>query len=319
MILNELFENNKDLISRSALSEEVKNNDFNWLKNKLQCLHLIARQPPIDIDQIKNQAIDEFSKALIDKLEDYKTKAYVTGITDNPYEFGACSGMNSAMKIVNEMTEEYKHTGLERENENMSMTENEAIERLQTLNIILTDKAGHKEDGIDKIFTFSDITAICKAIQALEEIQQYKEIGTVQGYERAIQVSLENYNLYKEYKAKVQEFEAIGTIDDYWKLNEMCKEYSAIGTVEELKALRSDNFTEDLLNVGFTKGYNKAIDEFTERLKEKLQAMSDEPAYYHENEDYFVGICSAENVVDDIAEQLKNGTDINREDIDLDR
>ena len=51
----------------------------------------------------------------------------------------------------------------------MSMTENEAIKRLQTLNIILTDKAGHKEDGFEKIFTFSDITAICTAIQALEK------------------------------------------------------------------------------------------------------------------------------------------------------
>lgn len=60
------------------------------------------------------------------------------------------------------------------------MTENEAIERLQTLNIILTDKAGHEEDGIEKIFTFSDITAICTAIQALEEIQQYRAIGTVE-------------------------------------------------------------------------------------------------------------------------------------------
>ena len=32
--------------------------------------------------------------------------------------------------------------------------------------------------------------------------------------------------------------------------------------LEELKAIKSDDFTDDLLNMGFTKGYNKAIDDF---------------------------------------------------------
>ena len=32
--------------------------------------------------------------------------------------------------------------------------------------------------------------------------------------------------------------------------------------MEELKAIKSDGFTDDLLNMGFTKGYNKAIDDF---------------------------------------------------------
>ena len=32
--------------------------------------------------------------------------------------------------------------------------------------------------------------------------------------------------------------------------------------LEELKAIKSDEFTDDLLNMGFTKGYNKAIDDF---------------------------------------------------------
>lgn len=47
--------------------------------------------------------------------------------------------------------------------------------------------------------------------------------------------------------------------------------YKAIGTVEEFKAFRSDDFTQDLLNMGYTKGlkdgYEKAITEFAERLK----------------------------------------------------
>ena len=31
--------------------------------------------------------------------------------------------------------------------------------------------------------------------------------------------------------------------------------------LEELKAIKSDGFTDDLLNMGFTKGYNKALDD----------------------------------------------------------
>ena len=32
--------------------------------------------------------------------------------------------------------------------------------------------------------------------------------------------------------------------------------------LEELKDIKSDEFTDDLLNMGFTKGYNKALDDF---------------------------------------------------------
>lgn len=52
----------------------------------------------------------EFIEKLIGRLEEYKTKAYVTGITNDAYEFGACSGMDSAIKIVNKLAEEYKPT-----------------------------------------------------------------------------------------------------------------------------------------------------------------------------------------------------------------
>ena len=36
------------------------------------------------------------------------------------------------------------------------------------------------------------------------------------------------------------------------------------GWLEELKDIKSDGFTDDLLNMGFTKGYNKAIDDCKE-------------------------------------------------------
>ena len=48
----------------------------------------------------------------------------------------------------------------------------------------------------------------------------YKAIGTVEGYKRAIEVSKENYYLYAEYKAKLKEYEAIGTIDELKALKE---------------------------------------------------------------------------------------------------
>ena len=49
----------------------------------------------------------EFIDKLIERLEEYKTKVYVTGITNNAYEFGACNAMDSAIKIINELAEEY--------------------------------------------------------------------------------------------------------------------------------------------------------------------------------------------------------------------
>jgi hypothetical protein len=39
---------------------------------------------------------------IVERLEEEKTKSYVTGITANPYEFGACHAMNDAIEIVKE-------------------------------------------------------------------------------------------------------------------------------------------------------------------------------------------------------------------------
>ena len=50
----------------------------------------------------------EFIEKLIGRLEEHKTKAFVTGITNRPYEFGACQAMDDAVKIVNQLAEEYK-------------------------------------------------------------------------------------------------------------------------------------------------------------------------------------------------------------------
>lgn len=57
-------------------------------------------------------------------------------------------------------------------------------------------------------------------ISCLEELEQYKAIGTVEGYKRAVKVSKESYYLCAEYKAKLKEYEAIGTIDEFKALKE---------------------------------------------------------------------------------------------------
>lgn len=56
----------------------------------------------------------------------------------------------------------------------------------------------------------------------------------------------------------------IGTFDDEYskKCEVWAEEHEQIAEwLEELKDIKSDGFTDDLLNMGFTKGYNKAIDE----------------------------------------------------------
>lgn len=50
---------------------------------------------------------------------------------------------------------------------------------------------------------------------------------------------------------------AQGTNGEQIELMLQCAEW-----LEELKAIKSDRFTDDLLNMGFTKGYNKALDDF---------------------------------------------------------
>ena len=44
-----------------------------------------------------------------EKLKETKTKGYVTGITNNPYEFGACSALDRAVEIVNQVEQEHNN------------------------------------------------------------------------------------------------------------------------------------------------------------------------------------------------------------------
>ena len=51
-------------------------------------------------------------------------------------------------------------------------------------------------------------------IQALEEVEQYRALGTVEGFQKALDSSLEYYNQMKEYTDKLQEYEALGTVEE---------------------------------------------------------------------------------------------------------
>lgn len=62
--------------------------------------------------------------------------------------------------------------------------------------------------------------AIDIAIQSLEEIQQYRAIGTVEGYELAINESIDIHNLMIVYKDRLKEYESIGTIEEFKALKE---------------------------------------------------------------------------------------------------
>ena len=87
--------------------------------------------------------------------------------------------------------------------------------------------------------------------------------------------------------------------------------------LEELKAIKSDGFTDHLLNMGYTKGYRKAIDEFAEKLKCEMNENilpDDEKFKYnrkqqeqicHQNMTWKMAI----KYVDYIAEQLKGGAE----------
>lgn len=109
------------------------------------------------------------------------------------------------------------------ESEVVRMTENEAVEMFRKLLDVPCEMIVEYDSVLTKDKYRELVKIRCAeemAISALEEVQQYRAIGTVKGYERAIQISIENYNLCREYKAKVQEFEAIGTVSEFRELKE---------------------------------------------------------------------------------------------------
>lgn len=146
--------------------------------------------------------------------------------------------------------------------------------------------------------------ALTMAIEALEKVQQYEEIGTVEGYEKAIQATTEYYLLMKEYKSKVQDFEAIGTIDEFKALKEKNNEHYS--DIDEL-----DGYGYGCTNKTCNERIRaKAIDEFAEMLKEKYEEHNLDLCLRQNDYYSYANSCiQLENYIDKIAEQMKAGAD----------
>ena len=84
--------------------------------------------------------------------------------------------------------------------------------------------------------------AIDMSIQALEEVEQYRALGTVEGFQSALDSSMEYYNQMKKYKYKLQDYEALGTptqiCERIGALDVELGKYHCLGTVEELREAR---------------------------------------------------------------------------------
>lgn len=80
------------------------------------------------------------------------------------------------------------------------------------------------------------------AIECMEEVEQYRALGTVEGFQSALDSSMEYYNQMKKYKYKLQDYEALGTptqiLERIGGLDVELGKYACIGTVEELKEAR---------------------------------------------------------------------------------
>ena len=129
------------------------------------------------------------------------------------------------------------------------MTENEAIELLRSMQNPKQDYADVVCapafcTGFRFVYPEPEDYAIEEAIKALEEIQQYREIGTVE------QVKNQKENLNVAYQI-ISDYEQYGTIEDLKKAQrymrlvnthgtigqviDSCAEYEEIGTVEECR------------------------------------------------------------------------------------
>lgn len=91
---------------------------------------------------------------------------------------------------------------------------------------------------------------------------------------------------------------------------EEIQQYRAIGTVEELQEMKSGDFTEYLLNMGYTKGikdgYEKAIDEFAKSLK--TDYVNFDLYYILENNNIAfenTSLIIYQDMIDELAEQMK--------------
>ena len=131
----------------------------------------------------------------------------------------------------------------------MSMTENEAKKTMEVLrhNLKVEHMTKDMWDGSTKeeVDTYIEtFDCYSQAIQALEEIQQYRAIGTVEEFEELL------------------EYRAIGSVDKIKGSIEtnyvLLHAYEEIGTIDEFKALKEKERADKAMN-NSTWGANKEI------------------------------------------------------------
>lgn len=86
------------LIDADALIEEIKDNEFAWLKNKIQCLSLIKRQPTaFNVEKVVEQLEEEREYSYAD-FEEYVQEC--SPCLDAEYDDYFHRGLERAVKIV---------------------------------------------------------------------------------------------------------------------------------------------------------------------------------------------------------------------------
>ena len=159
------------------------------------------------------------------------------------------------------------------------MTENEAIKQLQV---------GYLGDTEDLV------QAKHIAIKALEEIQQYRAIGTI-----------EEVRMLKDYKELYDVYKLIGTIEEFRNLKYK-KNVIPIATIEfskeDMQKIVDEKVAQIELDIQGIRA--KAIDEFAERLKNFISKNVEDA---ESSNDLCCEIFQSE--IDEIAEQMKAGAD----------
>ena len=163
------------------------------------------------------------------------------------------------------------------------MTENEAIKAIEN------DLEWHSKELQPKYKEVLRFT-----IQALEEIQQYRAIGT-----------MEEVRMLKDYKELYDVYKLIGTIEEFRNLKYK-KNVLPIATIEfskeDMQKIVDEKVAQIELDIQGIRA--KAIDEFAHQFKENLN--QEFPSNYESTRPYF-SLENARLIVDDVAEQMKGG------------
>ncbi len=115
------------------------------------------------------------------------------------------------------------------------MTENEAIKDIQFL--------ARRYDDLQEVNMSVSQESLDMAIQALEEIQQYRAIGTVEKIKEELD-RLRNDNECQGLYFTLEERKALA------KQSRELSEYKQIGTIEEFKALKEKSEPKKILKCG---------------------------------------------------------------------